>query len=120
MGAPATVNATHSYNTALYYYKDTTDGYTEIGGWVNISGPKAKVTQSKASTLRSPSARVEKVPGMVDEGQASGTLRFRKANETLLRSFIRVPQNFKVQAADGTTTTSGSSWTFDGNIAELG
>ncbi len=113
MAAPATVAATHSHNFILNLW--VTNAYVEQGGVRNIKGPKAKVTASKATTLRSTAACVEKIPGLIDEGEVSLTLVFRKGVLQTLRNTLRVNQNSEIVASD-----SGSTWIFDGFITEIG
>lgn len=113
MAAPAAVDAIHSHNFILNRW--VTAAYVEQGGITKITPHKTKVKASKATTLRSALATEEKIPGNIDEGQCSFTMIFRKGTYNTLRGTLRVNQNWQVLASD-----SGSTWTFDGFITELG
>ena len=111
---------THSYNAILEY--DATIGgssYTELGGVRNISGPKAKVTSSDATKLRSTSATREKTPGFIDEGQVSMELVFDSGTIITLRSFLRVIKQWRITFND-TLGVSGTRQVFVGFLTELG
>jgi len=123
MGAPAVVAATHSHNTTLSYWNGS--AYVALANVRNIKRGPTKVTSSNASTLASLSRTKEKTPGMIDEGGFTCTLVFRTAVAGILRGLLAtttakaVNTNWAIQAPDGTTSTTGTSWTFDGFIMEL-
>lgn len=113
MPAAATVDAVHSHNFTLKQW--VTAAYVEIAGVTKITPHKTKVKSSKATTLKSPAATEEKIPGNIDEGQCAFTLIWRKGTYNTLRGTLRVTQNWQVLASD-----SGSTWTFDAFVTELG
>lgn len=113
MAAPATVDAIHSHNFILNRW--VSSAYVEQAGITKITPHKTKVTSSKATTLRSASATAEKIPGIIDEGQSTFSMIFRKGTYNTLRGTLRVNQNWQIVASD-----SGSTWVFDGFITEFG
>lgn len=118
MPAPTAPAGQHSHNTTLAFW--VTSAYVQFGGVKNISGPKLKVGVSKATTLVSPSATMEKLPGLIDEGSFNADVIFAKALMTTLRSYLRLVVGVQIQAADGTTGSSGSQLTFSCFITALG
>ncbi len=118
MAAPTVPVGTHSHNTKLYTW--VSSAFVAFGLIKSISGPKGKGGVSKATTLTSPSATQEKLPGLWDEGSYSMTCIFKAADMTTIRGWIRVMQSFQIQAPDGTGASTGSTWQFSGFITELG
>lgn len=110
---------THSYNAIISYTTVGGSSYTELGGVRNISGPKAKVTSSDATKLRSTAATREKTPGFIDEGQCSMELVFDSATIVILRGFLRVIKQWKIVFNDS-LGTAGTTQVFVGFITELG
>lgn len=114
--------ATHSFDTILSYgAAGGGGGYTELVGVRNISAPKAKVTMSKATKLRSTSARAEVVAGFVDEGGFSCELLFDKTVQNAMRGFLRAKKSWKITFPDGANgNVDGSTLLGDGFISEIG
>ena len=118
MPAPTIPTGTHSHNATLAVWVSA--AYTGFGKIKNIKRGPTKVKESDATSLGSASATKEFLPGLIDEGGFNATLVFLKADYATARGWLRVMQSFQIQAADGTNSTSGSTWTFSGFLTELG
>jgi hypothetical protein len=110
---------THSYNAKLEYTTVGGSSYTEVAGCKNLDGPKAKVTSSKATKLRSTAATAEKVAGFIDEGQLSFDAIFDATQFGVLRGFLRLNKQWRMTFNDS-LGVSGSTLVFVGFITELG
>ncbi len=118
MPAPTIPTGTHSHNATLSNW--VTAAYVAFGKIKNIKRGPTKIKESDATSLGSAAATKEFLPGLVDEGGFNATLVFLKADYATLRSWIRVMQGFQIQAPDGSSGSSGSTWQFSGFLTELG
>jgi hypothetical protein len=111
--------ARHSYGSNLQTDFAGGTNYATCGEIMEIDGPQGSVTSSDATNLLSPSARKEFLPGLVDEGELTLTIRWKNADYNNFRGSFRTTLNWKILWALAGTEVTNANATFRGFVTKL-
>jgi hypothetical protein len=80
--------AEHSFNTLLQYRTGSSGPFTALAEVVDIQRSGNEVTSSNASHLRVPQAFMLFLPGLINPGELTFTLRYNRADAQIINEFL--------------------------------
>lgn len=86
---------------------------TLVGEILDITAPEASVDNVEVTSNDS-AGKVRRIPGFVDNGNATFQCLYLKTREAALRGLLGTAKSWKITASDNST------WVFDGFITTLG
>lgn len=109
-----------SYGAALHRDSDGAGTYTAVAKVSDITGPSISITDVDDSYLAVANGAKLFVPGMLDGGEVSATLKFDKAEVDTLEGLFRTPYYWKVVFPLASGESTPSQWAFQGHINGIG
>lgn len=110
---------THPYNAKFAYSSDG-NSYTNVADVMSITPPNITVGSGESTVLDSANAAKEFVPGWMDGGDASMSLRMGQAVLNTVYGFLRTTYYWKILFPLITGETNNSTWAFQGHITAFG
>lgn len=102
----------------LYYSTNGTD-YTELTDLEEIGPPQDETFEQIENTPLNPTnRRREYLNGLVDSGSFTFKQKYKKARMTALRGRLNATTYWKIMFPDGSTSSNGSTFVFQGNLTK--
>lgn len=113
-------SAVHSFSTKLELDEADNDIFVEVVEVVDVE-QTTKVGTVKKTNLNSPSAALEKGPGMIDAGMATFTMRGTKVQfNKLFTTYIRKTKEWRISWPLVGAETTPSRFKFMGHLTSIG
>ena len=111
--------AIHSHKAVILYGAAGAETVT-FAGVMGITPPELAITSIEVTDLDSANFAKEFMAGLVDGGEASLELRFKKAEMTAMFALVRQEKSWKIRFNDGSTGSNGSTLVFLGFLTKIG
>lgn len=106
----------HSFNATLEQDDVTPSTFVAMGQVVSIDGPESTVSEVETTHLTTTNGAKTFIPGLLDNGTLSGTVRFDKAQYTIWKGLLRKTPDYVWRL----TISDGSKLEFAGFPTRLG